>query len=70
MADASPEAAIVWKNSSGILIEDGDTLTFQNATDNDTGHYTCVAANVLGSVDLTLQLSVTSKCVKHSFNYV
>lgn len=61
VADASPRATYVWKNSLDEVFARNGSLLLINVNDNHTGNYTCTARNGLGVVNFTILVKVTSK---------
>lgn len=67
-----PEARIFWRDPRGHLISDAGQVRVQDNTliiakarlDEDPGNYSCVAENLAGNSEMTVQVIVSSKCVK------
>ncbi|GIY52637.1 down syndrome cell adhesion molecule-like protein Dscam2 [Caerostris darwini] len=46
--------------------EDSSIVTFKRVSSSDRGHYTCIAANMASSTNLTTQLIVNGKKIRFS----
>lgn len=65
-----PQVTVVWHNGSRALVADAEKVSLRNGSaenstlrvndvlDEDTGDYTCVVTNPLGSVNTTVSLRV------------
>lgn len=69
-ATGSPKPQILWfydskrvdlNNTQYRLLNGGQQLQINFASSNNTGRYTCIATNIVGSTDLDMFLNVISK---------
>ncbi|XP_026875271.2 carcinoembryonic antigen-related cell adhesion molecule 1 [Electrophorus electricus] len=57
-ADSSPPALFLWSNNNVFLNTSGQSLQLTNASQNQTGSYTCIAHNTV-----TLRYTTTNKTI-------
>lgn len=64
-----PSPKVYWRNSEGHIVSDSGPVRVQDNTlviakariNEDEGNYTCVAENLAGETDMTVEVMVTGK---------
>ena len=63
-----PSPKSTWRRNSGSVSANSEILQFDSIQDTDAGVHVCMATNEVGSVNKTMQLTVSCKQFDSIFN--
>lgn len=69
IGEGNPQPSITWLRKGRILpFETSQQLVLSDTQEEDSGDYTCLASNAIGSAEKQFDVKVIGRC--STFNYV